>query len=72
MTAVEPRKGKTLEVRQIRSGIGYDVRQKATLRALGLAKVGRVRVLPDNRQVMGMLGKIPHLVEVKEGPGEDQ
>ena len=72
MTAQEPRKGKTLEVRQIRSGIGYDVRQMATLRALGLAKVGRVRVLPDNRQVRGMLSKIPHLVEVKEGPGEQQ
>jgi large subunit ribosomal protein L30 len=72
MTANEPRKGKTLEVRQIRSGIGYDLRQKATLRALGLAKVGRVRVLPDNRQVRGMLGKIPHLVEVREGPGEEQ
>jgi len=70
MTADDPRAGKTLEVRQIKSGIGYNVRQKATLRALGLAKVGRVRVLPDNRQVRGMLGKIPHLVEVKEGPGE--
>ena len=72
MTAKEPRKGKTLEVRQIRSGIGYDARQKATLRALGLAKVGRVRVLPDNREVRGMLGKIPHLVEVKEGPEAKQ
>ena len=70
MTADEPREGKTLEVRQIKSGIGYDRRQNATLRALGLAKIGRVRRLPDNRQVRGMLGKIPHLVEVKEGPGE--
>jgi large subunit ribosomal protein L30 len=65
-------KGKTLEVRQIRSGIGYDTRQKATLRALGLAKVGRVRILPDNQQVRGMLSKIPHLVEVKQGSGEEQ
>jgi len=72
MTAKEPRTGKTLEVRQVRSGIGYDARQNATLRALGLAKVGRVRVLPDNREVRGMLGKIPHLVEVKEGPEAKQ
>ncbi len=66
MTARAAAKNKTLDVRQIKSGIGFDRKQNLTLRALGLGKIGRVRTLPDNRQVRGMLGKIPHLVEVKE------
>jgi len=54
----------TIRVRQIRSGIGFDKWQKATLRALGLEKLGRVRELPDNDAVRGMVAKIPHLVEI--------
>ncbi len=57
-------KGGTLLVRQIKSGIGFSGRQKATLRALGLGKVGRSRELPDNPAVRGMLAKIPHLLSV--------
>ncbi len=57
----------TLRVRQVRSGIGFSKRQKATLRALGLAKIGRVREHPDNPQVRGMLAKVPHLVVVENG-----
>lgn len=59
----------TLRVRQIRSGIGFDRTQKATLRAMGLEKLGRVRVLPDNPQVRGMIAKVSHLVVVEEAPG---
>lgn len=55
----------TLRVKQVRSGIGFSERQKATLRALGLAKVGRERVHPDNQQIRGMLAKVPHLVVVR-------
>ena len=57
-------KGGTLLVRQIKSGIGFSGRQRATLRALGLGKVGRSRELPDNPAVRGMLAKIPHLLSV--------
>jgi large subunit ribosomal protein L30 len=62
--------GRTLRVRQIRSGIGFDKTQKATLRAMGLEKLGRVRVLPDNPQVRGMIAKVSHLVTVEQGEGE--
>jgi large subunit ribosomal protein L30 len=58
--------GGTLRVRQVRSGIGFDRTQKATLRALGLEKLGRVRTLPDNPQVRGMIAKVTHLVVVEE------
>jgi large subunit ribosomal protein L30 len=57
----------TLDARQVRSGICCNRRQKATLRALGLERIGRVRTLPDNDQVRGMIGKIPHLVEIVRG-----
>jgi len=58
--------GATINVRQVRSGIGYSQDQKATLRALGLGKIGRVRTLPDNPQVRGMVNKIPHLVVIED------
>jgi len=57
--------GERMRVRQVKSGIGFDRSQKATLRALGLGKLGRVRELPDNPQTRGMVAKICHLVEVE-------
>jgi large subunit ribosomal protein L30 len=59
---------KTIAIKQIRSGIGFDKTQKATLRALGLEKLNRVVTRPDNAAIRGMVAKIPHLVEiVKDG-----
>ena len=58
----------TLRIRQVRSGIGFSQRQKATLRAMGLEKLGRVRTLPDNPQVRGMIARVSHLVVVEEDP----
>lgn len=55
---------KTIRIKQIRSGIGFEESQKATLRALGLEKIGRVREVPDNPAVRGMIGTVPHLVVV--------
>jgi len=66
MTAVTSKNGATLTVRQVRSGIGYEKSQKATLKALGLGRIGRRRELPDNPQVRGMIRKITHLVRVEE------
>jgi large subunit ribosomal protein L30 len=66
------RSGPTLRVRQVKSGIGYNRRQKATLSALGLGKLGRVREFPDNPNVRGMLAKIPHLVVVEDGTAKTE
>jgi large subunit ribosomal protein L30 len=60
-------KGGTLKVRQVKSGIGFNKTQKATLKALGLEKIGRVRTLPDNPQVRGMIARVSHLLEVEPG-----
>ncbi len=60
--------GGSLYVQQVRSGIGFNKTQNATLKALGLGKLGRVRELPDNREIRGMLAKIPHLVTLVGKP----
>ena len=57
---------KTIKIRQVRSGIGFDKTQKATLRALGLVKIGRVREFPDNPAIRGMAAKISHLVIIEK------
>ena len=58
--------GKTIRVRQIRSGIGCPVEMRETLKALGLGKMHRVAERVDTPEVRGMIAKIPHLVEVVE------
>ena len=55
-----------LRVRQTRSSIGTKPKQRGTLRALGLGRIGRVNILPDRPEIRGMLARIPHLVEVQE------
>lgn len=56
---------KTLVVRQYRSGIGFAQDQRATLRGLGLRKIGQTRTLEDTPAVRGMINKIPHLVRIE-------
>ena len=55
-----------LRVRQTRSSIGTKPKQRGTLRALGLGRIGRVNTLPDRPEIRGMLARVPHLVEVQE------
>jgi len=55
-----------LKVTQRRSAIGSRPRQRGTLRALGLGKIGRSNVLPDRPEIRGMIAKVPHLVSVEE------
>ena len=54
--------GGTVRIRQVKSGIGFNETQKATLKALGLGKIVRVRTYPDNPQVRGMAARVSHLV----------
>ena len=58
--------GKTIRIRQVRSGIGCPVEMRETLRALGLGKMNKVSERADTKEVRGMIAKIPHLVEVVE------
>jgi large subunit ribosomal protein L30 len=58
--------GKTIRIRQIRSGIGCPIEMRETLKALGLGKMNRVSERVDSKETRGMIAKIPHLVEVVE------
>jgi large subunit ribosomal protein L30 len=58
--------GLQLRVKQTRSSIGTKPKQRGTLRALGLGRIGRVNTLPDRPEIRGMLARVPHLVEVQE------
>ena len=63
MTPAKAKKaGGSVRIRQVKSGIGFNRSQKATLKALGLGKIGRERTYPDNPQVRGMAASISHLV----------
>ena len=65
-TKTKTKTTKTIKIRQVRSGIGFDRTQKATLRALGLEKIGRVREVADTPPIRGMVAKIPHLVIIEK------
>ena len=56
--------GKTIRIRQIRSGIACPVEMRETLKALGLGRINKVSERVDTPSVRGMIAKIPHLVEV--------
>lgn len=59
-------KGKTLSVTLVKSPIGYNKDQKATVRALGLRRTNQVVEHQDSPSLRGMLNKISHLIKVEE------
>jgi large subunit ribosomal protein L30 len=55
-----------LRVTLVRSRIGKKPKQRGTIRALGLTRIGSTNVLPDRPEIRGMLARVPHLVDVEE------
>lgn len=55
-----------LKITQKRSVIGRPARQKATMDALGLRKINATVEVEGTPQVLGMVRKVSHLVEVVE------
>ena len=55
-----------IKVKLIRSTIGKLPVQRATVRSLGLRKIGSTNVLEANPSVLGMIKKVSHLVSVEE------
>lgn len=55
-----------LKVKLTRSPIGCPPRQRATLRALALRRVGKTVIVKDSPAVRGMLRAVAHLVTVEE------
>ena len=55
-----------IKITQVRSAIGSDKRQKATLIALGIKKLNRSVEHEVTPQILGMINKLQHLVVVEE------
>ncbi len=58
---------KTVRVKQVKSKIGFDRKQRQTLRGLGLRRINHTVELEDTPAVRGMIYKVRHLVMVVEG-----
>ncbi len=59
-------KAKTLRITLVRSPIGYSLRQKRTVRALGLRRMHQTVEQEDSPVIRGMISKVSHLVKVEE------
>jgi large subunit ribosomal protein L30 len=57
---------KQVRVTLVKSPIGYEKSQKATVRALGLRRMHASVIHDDTPPVRGMINKISHLVKVEE------
>ena len=55
-----------IEVTQVRSAIGTKPKQRGTLRALGLRRIGHSNVLDDTPDIRGQINKVPHLISVRQ------
>ena len=58
--------GKRIRVQQVRSAIGYDRRQRSTLRGLGLRRLNDTVEVEDTPAVRGMIVKVAHLVVAED------
>lgn len=57
---------KTIKIKLVRSAINRTQRQKDTVKALGLRKMNHVVEKEATPQILGMVAKVQHLVEVVE------
>ena len=57
---------KRVVIRWVRSEIGFDRRQRATLRGLGLKRLNQRIEVEDTPSVRGMIDKVSHLIVVEE------
>jgi large subunit ribosomal protein L30 len=57
----------TLQITQVRSANGANPRQRASLKTLGLGKIGRSTEREDHPTVRGLVHSVRHLVEVSDG-----
>jgi large subunit ribosomal protein L30 len=56
---------KTVTITYKKSAIGYNEKQKRTIKALGFSKLGQTVERNDTPEVRGMIESVKHLVVVK-------
>jgi len=54
----------TIKIKQVRSTIKKPLRQKRTIKALGFKRLQQVIEKEATPQILGMIKKVSHLVEV--------
>jgi len=55
-----------VKIKQIKSTAGSNPSQKATLKALGLGRIGKAVERKDSPQLQGQIRTVSHLVEVDD------
>lgn len=55
-----------IKVKQVKSAINRPAKQKKTMQALGLRKMNQVVEHEATPQILGMVAKVGHMVEVIE------
>jgi large subunit ribosomal protein L30 len=55
-----------LKVTLIRSLIGLSPKQEATVKALGLRRIGQSAIHDDTPTIRGMIAHVPHCLRVSE------
>ena len=55
-----------IKIKQLKSPIGRNSKQRETLISLGLNKINRERTLESNPAIEGMINKVKHLIKVDE------
>ncbi|HZA19422.1 MAG TPA: 50S ribosomal protein L30 [Actinomycetota bacterium] len=58
-----------LKVTQVRSAAARGAKQRGTIRALGLKRIGDSVVQDDRPEIRGMIRAVEHLIEVEEIKG---
>jgi large subunit ribosomal protein L30 len=53
-----------VKIKQVRSTAGSNPAQKATLKALGLGRIGKAVERKDSPQLQGQIRAVSHLIEV--------
>ena len=53
-----------IKIKQLKSPIGRNIKQRKTLISLGLNKINRERTLESNPAIQGMINKVKHLIKV--------
>lgn len=55
-----------LKITLVKSPIGAIPKHRATVKALGLTKMHKTVVMPNNDAVKGMIAQVSHMVKVEE------
>ena len=58
-----------VKITQVKSHIDRPHRQKDTIKALGLGKINRSKVVENSPQVQGMIRAVAHLINVEDIKG---